>query len=99
MDASKNSSLELQHEESKQACQDVLVGKLTIEMATLRLSNLCPNRDAMLAMFDSAIVRHAMNTGTLVLHDLHKFHPLIDRSNLCGIGHSDFATYKRKNVL
>ena len=73
-------------------------GKLNIGMAKLQLRTLCLTREAIHLIVDCAIVRHATNTGVLVMHDLNKFHQLIDQSNLHGIGCLDFSISKRKNL-
>ena len=75
-----------------------MVGKLTVDMAKLQLRTLSLNGDALTLTLDSAIVRNAANTGTLVLHQLHELHPIIDRSTLCEFGHPDFAIHKRKKL-
>ena len=92
-------SLELQHSEIKQSYQDVVDDELNIVMEKSQLRTLCLTGDAIHLIINCAIIRHATNTGTLIMNDLNKFHPLIDRSNLHGIGCPDFAICKRKNNL
>ena len=76
-----------------------MVGKLTVVIEKSQLRTLCLHGDALRLTIDSAIFKHAMNIGTLVLRNLHKLHPLIDQSNLCGIGCPDFAIHKRKKIM
>ena len=73
-------------------------GKLNIVASKLQLMIMCLTGEAMHLIVDCDVVRHAMNTVSLVAHDLNKFHPLIDRSNLHGIEHPDFAICERKNL-
>ena len=52
---------------------------------------------------DLVTIKCTKNIDTLGMLDLNRFYPLIDNSNLCGIGYPDFVIYKRKkfsfNVL
>ena len=54
-------------------------GKFNIGVAKLQLSTLFLTGDVIHLILDCAILRHAMSTGTLVTHDLNKFHQLIDQ--------------------
>ena len=72
-----------------------MVGKLTVDMAKLQLRTPCLNGDALTLTLDSDVIRHATNTCTLVLYDLHKLHPLIDLSNLCEIAKEKNLSYDK----
>ena len=49
-----------------------------------------PNK-AMTSMLNSAIVRYTIKIGTLDMHNLNRFHCLINCSNPNEVSHLDFA--------
>ena len=55
-------------------------------------------RDAMNLIINYTIIRYAINTCTLDIHNINVFYPQIDCTNLNRIGYPDFAIYKRKNL-
>ena len=64
----------------------------------MKLKTLGLNNDVVELIVDSAHIRNAMNNNDLEMRDLNSFHASIDRSNLHGIGHPDFAMHKRNNL-
>ena len=73
-------------------------GKINILIAKLQLKMLTLYRDAMNLIIDCTIIKYAINTGTLNMHDINRFYLQIDCANLNRIGYPDFAIYKRKNL-
>ena len=89
-------TLELQYVKSKKIYQDSVDRKLSWAIATKQLKPLCYNGDIIKLIVNLVIIKHAINTDTLGILDLNRFHPLIDNSNTYGISYPDFAIYKRK---
>jgi len=71
---------------------------MSVTMAKSQLKAICLPGDASKLIVDTAIMLHAINTGTFNMHDLSGFHPLIDRQNLGELRFPDFAIYRRKNL-
>lgn len=91
-------SMKMQKQKSQEICNLIVDGKINISIGKARLKVLCLSEEAIKLIIDSAIVRHAIQTSTLEMHDLNRFHHLIDRSNINGVGHPDFAICRRKNL-
>ena len=91
-------TMKMQEEESRKIFNLIVQGKLSVSLAKAQLQSICLPSEAITAIIDSAILKHAKETNTLDMHDLNGFHHLIDRSNINGIDFPDFAIYQRKNL-
>ena len=91
-------SMKMQKEKGEKKFQAVVDGKLSVSMAKAQLKTLCLPGNAINLIIDSAIMLHAIKTGTLDMHDLNAFHHLIDRQNLHLLRYPDFAIYRRNNL-
>ena len=91
-------TLKMQKVKSEEIFQAIVDGKLGVTMAKAQLKTMCLPGDASKLIVDTAIMLHAIKTGTFNMHDLSGFHPLIDRKNLCELRFPDFAIYRRKNL-
>ena len=89
-------SMKMQEEESRKTYQLRIEGKLALSWAKAMSQSLCLLTEAIVLIIDSAIVKHAMKTNTLDMHDPNGFHYLIHWSNTCGIGFSGFAMCEKK---
>ena len=66
-------------------------------MAIKEVKSLNLNAEAINTIIDSVIIKHSLNTNTLDMYDLNRFHLFIVIDNLNGIEYPDFAIYKRRN--
>ena len=77
---------------SKETCNDLVQGKLSRTMATVQLKTLTCNADAMKLIVDCGAIENALKNNALETLNLKDFHPLVDRTNLCGIQCPDFSS-------
>ena len=65
-------------------------------MAIKQLKILNLNVEAINTIIDSVITKHGLNTNTLDIYDLNRFHLIIIIDDLNGIDYPDFTIYKRR---
>ena len=70
--------IKIQNKKSKEIFQVAIEEKLSVSIAKTQLKTLCLPGDAITLIVNSAIMQHAIKTGTLDMHDLNGFHHLID---------------------
>ena len=88
----------MQKEKSEKMHQLIVEGKLNVSVGKAILKKLSLPEEAITLIIDSAIIRHAIETGTLDMHDLNGFRHIIDRSNMNGVCYTDFAMQRRKKL-
>ena len=75
-------AMKMWEKKRREICQLIVDRKISISLAKSMLKTMCLSDEAMSLIVDLAIIKHALENSNMDLHDLSRFHKLIDYSNL-----------------